>query len=212
MTPERKARFSEVLDKRQANLTVILEDIIDQHNISAVLRSCDSVGIGEVYIIASDRLKYCKIRPEKPLQSWKGRKISASANKWIQMHLFQSVEECMKAVRAKYDFIYSTHLSADSKDLYDLDLTQSVALLFGNERDGLTEEALSHADGNFSVPQIGMIKSLNISVACAVTLYEAYRQRKVKGMYDNRSLEMADKQAIMDTWIERDFEAKRKGR
>ena len=212
MTPQRKARFEAVLNKRQANLTVILEDIIDQHNISAVLRSCDSVGIGEIYVIASDRLKYCKIRPEKPLQSWKGRKISASANKWIQMYLFQSVEECMAVVRAKYDFIFSTHLSEDSKDLFELDLTQSVALLFGNERDGLTQEALSHADGNFCIPQVGMIKSLNISVACAVTLYEAYRQRKTAGMYDTISLEATERQATMDAWVQRDFEAKRKGR
>lgn len=212
MTPERKARFAEVLDKRQANLTVILEDIIDQHNISAVLRSCDSVGIGEIYIITSDKLKYCKIRPETPLQSWKGRKISASANKWIRIHLFQSIEECMTAVRKKYDLIFSTHLSEDSKDLYELDLTQSVALLFGNERDGLSEEALSHADSNFSIPQMGMIKSLNISVACAVTLYEAYRQRNVAKMYDSLSLTPVDKQATLDAWVERDFEAKRRGR
>ncbi len=212
MTPERKARFAEVLDRRQANLTVILEDIIDQHNISAVMRSCDSVGIGEIYIITSDRLKYCKIRPEHPLQSWKGKKISASANKWIQIHLFQSIQECMTAVRAKYDSIFSTHLSEDAKDLYDLDLTQSIALLFGNERDGLTQEALSHADGNFCIPQVGMIKSLNISVACAVTLYEAYRQRKAAGLYDTMSIDSAEKQATMDAWILRDFESKRKGR
>ncbi|MEZ4885039.1 MAG: TrmH family RNA methyltransferase [Chitinophagales bacterium] len=212
MTPERKARFAEILDKRQASLTIILEDIIDQHNISAVLRSCDSVGIGEVYIITSDKLKYCKIRPETPLQSWKGRKISASANKWIHIHLFQSIEECMAAVRAKYDLIYSTHLSDDAKDLYELDLTQSVALLFGNERDGLSDEALSHADGNFCIPQVGMIKSLNISVACAVTLYEAYRQRNKAEMYDTMSLDAAEKQATLEAWVQRDFDAKRKGR
>jgi tRNA (guanosine-2'-O-)-methyltransferase len=90
----------------------------------------------------------------------------------------------MTEVRKKYKSIYGTHLAKESKSLYDLDLTESVALMFGNEHDGISDEALEFLDGNFIIPQYGMVKSLNISVACAVSVYEACRQRIMKGMYD----------------------------
>ena len=87
-------------------------------------------------------------------------------------------------MKSKYDKIYSTHLSKDAVSIYDLELTQSVALLFGNEHEGCTEEALSYSDGNFIIPQYGMVRSLNISVACAISLYEAQRQRLKAGRYN----------------------------
>jgi tRNA (guanosine-2'-O-)-methyltransferase len=74
-------------------------------------------------------------------------------------------------------------LASDSKSLYDLNLTEKVALVFGNEHFGITEKACELADGNFIIPQVGMIKSLNISVACAISMYEAFRQRQVSGYY-----------------------------
>ena len=80
------------------------------------------------------------------------------------------------------------HLGAKSKSLLELDLTESVALLFGNERLGITEQSLAYADGNFVIPQVGMTESLNISVACAVSVYEAFRQRKLKGFYNDEPL------------------------
>ena len=90
----------------------------------------------------------------------------------------------MAAVRKKCDKIYATHLGVESCSLYELDLTQRVALVFGNEHAGVTEDCLSYCDGNFIIPQMGMVQSLNISVACAITLYEGMRQRLHAGLYD----------------------------
>ena len=83
--------------------------------------------------------------------------------------------------------ILATHLDQEAKSLYELDLTQSTALLFGNEHEGISAEALAHADANFIIPQCGMARSLNISVACAVTLYEAYRQRNTRDFYGEQN-------------------------
>ena len=91
-------------------------------------------------------------------------------------------------MRKKYNKIYTTHLSSDSVGLYDLKLTENVALVFGNEHSGVSEEIIAMADGNFIIPQVGIIRSLNISVACAVTLYEAYRQKFKAGHYNNSKL------------------------
>ena len=176
MTPEREQKFRRVVSHRQSNLTVILENVHDPHNIGAVLRTCDSIGVKEVYVLYTmpdldrDRLEL-------------GKNSSSGARKWLDVNFYTNAEACFKNVRKKYDLILSTHLSESSKSLYELDLTQSVALLFGNEHAGLSDIALANSDGNFIIPQVGMVKSLNISVACAVTLYEAYRQRFEAGAY-----------------------------
>ena len=190
MTEERKSKFKKAIAKRQPNLTIVMEDIRDPHNIAAVLRSCDSVGVQEVFII----------NPEAQII---GRKSSGSANKWLDMRFYTDVESCYKAVRKKYDKIYTTHLSEDAVSLYEMDLTQSVALVFGNEQIGNSKKAVELADGNFIIPQVGLIQSLNISVACAVTLYEAYRQRAVSGNYENSLLSETEQAALFEEWIER---------
>lgn len=163
MTPERKERLVEVLNKRQPDITIVLENVTDPHNISAVMRTCDAIGIQDIYIL-NTRIGIHK--------KW-GARSSSSAHKWITTHQFTDVKECAAALREKYSTILTTHLSAEALSLHELDLTRSVALVFGNEHDGVSEEMRELGDGNFIIPQVGMIRSLNISVACAVTLYEA---------------------------------------
>lgn len=177
ITPQRRARFREVVANRQFDLTVILENVHDPHNIGAVLRSCDSVGIREIYVL------YTEPELQKLDKLEMGRRTSSGARKWVDVLFYTDPGACFERVRRHYASIWATHLNAESHDLYDLELTGSVALLFGNEHDGLSKEALSFADGNFTIPQMGMVKSLNISVACAVTLYEALRQRRSAGFY-----------------------------
>ncbi len=193
MTPERERKFMHVIDKRQPDLTIILENVFDPHNISAVLRSCDSVGVSEVYIITT----------QKPNANFFGKRSSASARKWVKSHFFENVESCFQAVREKFDFIYGTGLNQSAQSLYEMDFTQSVALVFGNEKDGVSEEALALCDGNFIIPQVGMIQSLNISVACAVSLYEVFRQRHSKGHYDQPKLESQQTKALFEEWHQR---------
>jgi tRNA (guanosine-2'-O-)-methyltransferase len=190
MTPERDKRLTDVLVKRQPGLTVILENVFDPHNISAVMRTCDAVGIQDIYIICS------RIPPHK---KW-GARSSSSASKWLTIHQFTDVESCIKEVRKHYDKIYLTHLTSDARNLYDLDLTERVALVFGNETYGISDEMLPYADGNFIIPQVGIIKSLNISVACAVSLYEAFRQKTNAGHYDTVQLSPERMQTLREEW------------
>ena len=193
MTPERENKLKKVIATKQSNLTIIMENIDDPHNISACLRSCDAVGVKEVYILDSN--KYTAERL--------GKKSSASATKWLDIHKFTDIDKCFAAVRAKYDKIFTTHLSAESKTLHELDLSASVALVFGNEKDGVTQDALDRSDGNFIIPQYGLIQSLNISVACAVSLYEALRQRTNAGMYENGPMTVKEQEAMFMDWAGR---------
>lgn len=190
MTPERIDRLETVLSKRQPDLTVVLENVFDPHNISAVMRTCDAVGIQDIYILNH------KIPPHR---KW-GAKSSSSAAKWLTIHQFTDATECFAELRKHYKKIYTTHLSSDAVSLHELNLTEPVALVFGNEHSGVSEEIISMADGNFIIPQVGIIKSLNISVACAVTLYEAFRQKNNAGHYDQLKLEGEKLDTLRTNW------------
>jgi tRNA (guanosine-2'-O-)-methyltransferase len=190
MTPERYTRLTTVLNKRQPDITVVLENVFDPHNISAVMRTCDAIGVQDIYILNH------KIAPHK---KW-GEKSSSSAVKWLTIHQFTDAGECFIALRKKYKKIYTTHLSSDAVSLHELDLTESVALIFGNEHSGVSEEIIAMADGNFIIPQVGIIKSLNISVACAVSLYEAYRQKNNAGHYNQPKLGSDQLNQLRDEW------------
>ena len=190
MTEERQNRIETVLSRRQENITVVLENVFDPHNISAVMRSCDAIGVQEIYVLTNRVPRHKK---------W-GFRSSSSAAKWLTVHQFTDMEECFAEVRSRYSSILTTHLASDSVSLYDLDLTQSVALVFGNEHSGVSEEVRALADGNFVIPQVGMILSLNISVACAVTLYEAYRQKNAAGHYDQPQLKKERYKELSNQW------------
>ncbi len=190
-TEERKAKLKAVLEKRQPDITVVLENVHDPHNVSAVLRSCDAVGLLEVNLIYYGGQKFPKL----------GEKSSASARKWIHLNKYESVDECFSDLRQKNMKIYTTNMSVDSVSLYDLDLTQPVALVFGNEHQGVSREATEKADKNFLIPQVGVIQSLNISVAAAVTLFEAFRQRYAAGFYDKARLSDEMFEKIYRQWL-----------
>ena len=190
MTPERSDRLNNVLNKRQPDLTVVLENVFDPHNISAVMRTCDAVGIQDIYILNN------KIPPHR---KW-GEKSSSSAAKWLTIHQFTDAHECFDALRKQYQKIYTTHLSTNAASLHELNLTESVALVFGNEHSGVSDEIIAMADGNFIIPQVGIIKSLNISVACAISLYEAFRQKNNAGHYKATRLEGEKLDSLKTSW------------
>ncbi|MCC6186641.1 MAG: RNA methyltransferase [Chitinophagaceae bacterium] len=192
MKPERKQKMDKVLSMRQADMAIVMENVGDPHNIGAVMRTADSVGIQELYIINT------LITEEE----FKIKRSSASAEKWITIHHFDNVKDCMMAIKKRGLTIWATHLGTSSESLYNIDLTTPVALVFGTERKGISEELLSYCDGNFIIPQVGMIQSLNISVACAVSLYEAYRQRQALGKYDgNNQLDTDLQTKTMQAWM-----------
>ena len=154
------------------------------------MRTCDSVGIQDVHIIQTAM---------KTKKNW-GSKSSSSANKWLSIHHYNEVSTCFEVLRKTYDVIYSTHLNAQAVSLNEVDFTQKIAVVFGNEKDGVSDEVLNHCDGNFVIPQVGMISSLNISVACAITVYEAYRQRVAAGFYQKQNLNKIQYDALLKKW------------
>jgi len=190
MTPEREQRITSVLDKRQDNLIIVLENVFDPHNISAVMRTCDAVGVQDIYVLNTRIPRHKK---------W-GAKSSSSAASWLTVHQYSDAKECFAHLRSRVDHIFTTHLSTDAVSLYDMDLTGRVALVFGNEHSGVSEEILAMADGNFLIPQMGIIRSLNISVACAVTLYEAFRQKNAAGQYQQRGLPDTRYSELLKEW------------
>lgn len=190
MTPERQEKLSSVLARRQPDLTVVLENVFDPHNISAVMRTCDAVGIQDIFILNTRIPRHKK---------W-GFKSSSSAAKWLTIHQYEDANACVAELRRRYSRILTTHLSSDAVGLYQLDLTQSTALVFGNEHNGVSEEIRTMADGNFIIPQAGIIRSLNISVACAVTLYEAMRQKTVAGHYDQQRMPEQRATELFEEW------------
>jgi tRNA (guanosine-2'-O-)-methyltransferase len=190
MTEQRFNRLTSVINHRQPDLTIVLENVFDPHNISAVMRTCDAVGVQDIYILNN------RIPPHK---KW-GNKSSSTAAQWLTIHQFTDIEECFTEIRKKYQKVYASHLGENSVDVYKMNFTESVALIFGNETFGVSDEIRKYADGDFIIPQVGIIKSLNISVACAVTLYEAFRQKNQQGHYDKSRLPEADLIQLKDQW------------
>ena len=190
MTPERTEKLTRVLSNRQPDLTVVLENVFDPHNISAVMRTCDAVGVQEIFILNTKIPRHKKF----------GARSSSSAAKWLTVHQFDNTEACFTEIKRRYDRILTTHLGESSVGLYKLDLTRPTALVFGNEHSGVSDEIRALADGNFLIPQVGIIQSLNISVACAVTLYEAYRQKEASGHYQRADLDSTFKRKVWSDW------------
>lgn len=194
MTPERARKLEFAARYTQPDLTVVLENIYDPLNISAVMRSCDAVGIREIYVLYT--AEYLQKR-ELVL----GKRTSAGTFKWTDVYIFEDMDECFSRVRERYGRILATLPGEGSHSLFELDLTQPTALLFGNEDEGISKEAIARCDGFFTIPQAGLAESLNISVACAVSLYEAYRQRAAKGYYtDQPVLSEAQQQLLFQRW------------
>ncbi len=193
-TSRRSLRVDGVLRRRQPTLAVVLEDVHDPHNASAVLRSCDATGVLDVHLV------YVR---DKPPDTSFNRATSASAAKWVRTHVHESIGACYAQLRDQGFIIRAAALREDAQDVYALDMTAPTALVFGNEQRGVSAAAADFADGTMTIPMQGMVESLNISVACAVTLYEAMRQRRAAGMYAQPQLDELDMNELRAEWIRR---------
>lgn len=190
ITESRKSKLIDVATKRQHSLHLVLENIHDPHNVSAIFRTCDAVGIPNVSLVYNYE-KFPKI----------GKKSSASAFKWVDKAKYKSVEECYDRLRKDGYKIYASTLADKSVNLFDLDFTGKIAVVMGNEHRGISEEAANLADEVFFIPMFGMVQSLNVSVAAAITLYEAARQRFLKGLYNKSELSEEELLIKINEWI-----------
>jgi tRNA (guanosine-2'-O-)-methyltransferase len=191
-TEKRKNKIISVINSRQPSLKIVLENVHDPHNVSAIFRTCDAAGIPEVSLVY-----YIESFPKI------GKKSSASAFKWVKKEKFKSIDECYKKLKDEGFKIFASSISNGSVSLYDLDLTKKTAVVFGNEHRGVSAEAAESADKKFLIPMYGMVQSLNVSVAAAVVLYEALRQRNLKGMYGKPEYSEDQLSEIIDEWIKK---------
>ena len=188
-TEKRINKIKAVVLKRQHSLKIILEDIHDPHNVSAIFRTCDAAGIPKVSLLYNIE-KFPKI----------GKKSSASEFKWIEKEKFKTVKECYKQLRLEGYKIYVSSISEGAKDLYKIDFTKKSAIVMGNEHRGVSKEAEDLADEKFYIPMYGMVQSLNVSVSAAITIYEALRQRNAKSMYDKSELNDEEIEEWINKW------------
>ncbi len=191
-TESRIKKISDTIRNRQFSLRVVIENVHDPHNVSAIFRTCDAVGVPKVSLIYTVE-EFPKI----------SKVTSASAKKWIETEKFNSVTEGVDSLHTEGFKVLASAVDKNARNLYDLDLTGKIALVFANEHRGISEEMKKKADELFYIPMYGMIQSLNVSVAAAVALYESQRQRKIKGMYGKSELTEEEINKLIDNWCEK---------
>jgi len=192
MTPERKSKLEAVLNKRQPTLHVVLENVDDPHNVGAVLRSCDAFGVVDVHLLYP--------KGKMPRMGEIRSRSAASAAKWLRFTKWDSPKKLIAFFKKNKIAIVATHMSAKAKDPSKVDLAAPVALVLGNEHDGVSKEMLKAASANVLIPMVGFVQSFNISVAASLLLYEAYRQREKKGMYEKTQLKKPELKKMMKGW------------
>lgn len=170
LLPRRFERLKAVLNCRMADLTVLLEHVDKPHNLSAILRSCDAVGVLEAHAINRNE------------QSPTFNNTAKGSQKWVNLRDHSNIENAIARLRKDGFKIYGTNLNFNSYDYRDCDFRSPTAFVLGTEKFGLSQEATSLIDRNIYIPMEGMVESLNVSVAAAILLFEALRQRHVAGI------------------------------
>lgn len=184
MSPERYQRIRALLKTRQPDLTVCLEEVTKPHNVSAVIRTCDAVGVHQIHAVWD--------------QSENLRKGTAMGSQiWVKTKPHNTIAEAVGELKAQNMQVLVTHLDDSACDFREIDYTKPTAVLLGQEKTGATDEAIALADQSIIVPMVGMVQSLNVSVAAAVVMYEAQRQRELAGMYQAARLSEQECQDIL---------------
>ncbi len=185
MTPDRLQRINSMLDQRQPDLTVCMEGVHKSHNLAAVVRTADAIGVSDVHAV------------------WKNETMrvsggsAAGSQNWIDVHNYNNTEDAINTLKAQGMQVLVTNLSATAVDFREIDYTKPTAIILGQEKFGASEKALAMADQDIIIPMVGMVQSLNVSVACSVVLYEAQRQRQAAGMYQQPRISLQRRQRIL---------------
>ena len=187
---EREAKIRRVLDLRRKDLALVLVDIHDPHNVSAIYRSCDAFGVPRVHLYYTDTAFPAL-----------GAKSSASARKWVETIRHTNPDSLMATLKGEGMRVYAASCSPAARPVDELDLTQPTAFALGNEHRGLDQEFAARVDGEVTIPMYGMIQSLNVSVAAAVLLFEASRQRRAAGRYDSPSYSEEELAGLRRAWF-----------
>ena len=189
MTPERLEKLDGVLMRRQPDLTILAENLHKPRNFSAIIRTCDAVGIHEVNVIPGDF---------HPRRHWH---TSSGTEKWMGLRTHKTMGAAARWLKAKGFHLGAAHLSDQACDFREVDYTRPAALLLGTELFGVSDLALDCVDQQISIPMHGMSESLNVSVAAAIVLYEAQRQRQAAGMYASSRMHIATRNQLRFEWL-----------
>jgi tRNA (guanosine-2'-O-)-methyltransferase len=185
VSPERYEKIRRMLALRQTSLTVCMEQVHKPHNVSAVVRSCDAVGIHRVHAVWDEQTR--KLRGGTAM----------GAQNWVEMQTHNSIEDAVAHLKQQKMQVLVTHLSDKAVDFRQIDYTQPTAIILGQEKHGATEQAIELADAEIVIPMMGIVQSLNVSVAAALVLYEAQRQRQEAGLYDVQHLDESVCQKVL---------------
>jgi tRNA (guanosine-2'-O-)-methyltransferase len=193
VTDERLRRMEEIARKRQFGLRVVLEDLENARNISAICRLCDAFGVQFLHVIH---------RGIKPIVL--DKRASAGSHQWLTVIQHPSIEDCLNELRSMGFRIYATHVDVTAKEFTQVDYTGRVAIVLGNEGHGVSETARQLADERIVIPQVGFVNSLNVATATAIILAEAFRQRRAAGLYDTPELSESERNELIRQWLERE--------
>lgn len=189
MTPERFRKLRDALARRQPDLTVLVDGVNKTHNVSAILRTADAVGIHRIHAIS-----------ENPALR-RHHMIAGGAKQWVDVVLHRSIETAIEELAAERWRMISTHLTPGARDFRDVDYTTGkVAIMIGAELRGLSPAAVAAAETHVRIPMQGLSRSVNVSVAAAVILFEAERQRRAAGLYDRSRLDPAEFERTLFEW------------
>jgi tRNA (guanosine-2'-O-)-methyltransferase len=192
VTRERLNRVKQVLALRQPDLTVIMDGVHKPHNVAAIVRSCDAVGVMEVHL-ASPR--------EKRLRTGTPHATSGGSQKWIVQHHYEEVRVPVQQLQARGFQVLAANFSGRATNFRLVDFTRPTAVLMGAELFGVSQEVLAHVDAEIFIPMMGMVESFNVSVACAIVLAEAQRQRLMAGQYDVPKLSVEERRKKTFEWM-----------
>lgn len=192
MTLARLEKIKQCLDRRQPDLAVVTDHMHKPHNVSAVMRTCDATGVFSMHAVMPDN------------ESFRARSgIAMGSDRWLDIHVHSEVTLAMKSLKSDGFSIVAVHKSERSGNFRDIDYCQKTAVLFGAELFGVSEEAADLADSHVSIPMQGMVESYNVSVAAAIVLSEAQRQRELAGFYESRRLDQEVYDRMLFRWYRR---------
>lgn len=194
MTKERLQRVNQVLAQRQPDLTVITDGVHKPHNVAAIVRSCDAVGVMEIHL-AKPRDARLASQFSTP------HATSGGSQKWIRQYHYGDVIEPIRQLQGRGFQVLAANKSERAHDFRQVNFVQPTAILMGAELYGVNPEALASVDKEVYIPMMGMVESFNVSVACAILLAEAQRQRMVAGHYDHPKLSGEQRDKMRFEWM-----------
>ena len=188
MTPERYQKLRRTLDLRQPDLTVLTEQIHKPRNIAALVRTSDAVGIHQLHMV----WPWDKHRP------YSG--TAMGSDRWVDIVRHESMSQAIQDLHQQDYLVYAAHFSRTAVDYRSVNYAQPCAILMGNEKQGVTELAAGMVDRHICIPMMGMVESYNVSVAAAIILAEAQRQRQLAGCYQSVRLDSETYKATFFRW------------